>query len=46
MRAVMIVVRVWTGFGTADKGWREGPDCWGLQDHEKVVVCAEKFWSL
>jgi len=39
----MIVVKVRTGFGTADKDWREGPDCWGLEDQKKVVVCAEKF---
>jgi len=43
MRAVMIVVRVWTEFGTAEKGWREWTDCWGLEDQKKVVVCAEMF---
>jgi len=43
MRAVMIVVRVRTGFGTAEKGWMEGADYWGLENQKKVVVCAEKF---
>jgi len=43
MRAVMIVVRVQTVFGTAEKGWREGGDCWGLENQEQVAECAEKF---
>jgi len=43
IRAVMIVVRVQTVFGTAEKDWREGVDCWGLEDQKKVAVCAEKF---
>ena len=43
MRAVMIVVRVQIVFGTAEKGWREGADCWSLEDQKKVAECAEKF---
>jgi len=43
MRAVMIVVRVQTVFGTAEKGWREGADCWGLENQKQVAECAEKF---
>ena len=46
MRAEMIVVRVQTVRGTAEKGWKEGPDCWGLEDQKKVAECAEKFLSL
>jgi len=36
---VMIVVRVQIVFGTAEKGWREGADCWSLE----VAECSEKF---
>jgi len=43
MRAVMIVVRVHTVCGTAEKGWKEGADCWGLEDQKKVAECVEKF---
>jgi len=43
MRAVMIVVRVQPVSRTAEKGWREGADCWGLEDQKKVAECAEKF---
>jgi len=43
MRALLIVVRVQTVFRTAEKDWREGADCWGLEDQKKVVECAEKF---
>jgi len=46
MRPEMIVVRVQTVRGTAEKGWKEGADCWGLDDQGKVAQCAEKFWSL
>ena len=42
----MIVVRVQTVFRTAEKDWREGADCWGLEDQRKVAACAEKFYSL
>jgi len=34
MRAEMIVVRVQTVCGTAEKGWKEGADCWGLEDQK------------
>jgi len=42
---VMIVVRVQTVFGAADKGWREGAGsgCWSLEGPKKVAECAEKF---
>jgi len=43
MWAVMIVVRVQTVCGNAEKGWKEGADCWGLEDQKKVAECAEKF---
>jgi len=43
MRALLIVVRVQTVFRTAEKDWREGADCWGLEDQKKVAECAEKF---
>jgi len=43
MRAVMIVVRVLTVFGAAEKGWREGAGCCGLEVPKKVAECAEKF---
>ena len=40
---MMIVVRVQTVCGTAEKGWKERADCWGLEDQEKVAESAEKF---
>jgi len=45
MRTVMIVVRVQTVFGAAEKGWREGAGCWSLEGPKKVAECAEKFLS-
>jgi len=39
----MIVVRVLTVFGAAEKGLREGAGCYGLEDPKKVAECAEKF---
>jgi len=43
MRVEMIVVRVHTVCGAAEKGWKEGGGCWGLEDQKKVAECAEKF---
>jgi len=43
MQAVMIVVRVQTVFGAAEKGWREGTGYCGLEGPKKVAGCAEKF---
>ena len=43
IRAEMIVVGVQTVRGTAAKGCKEGADCWGLEDQNKVAECAEMF---
>ena len=43
MQAVMIVVRVQTVFGAAEKGWREGTGYCGLEGPKKVAGCAKKF---
>jgi len=39
----MIVIRVQTVRGTAEKGWKEEAYCWDLEDQKKVAECAGKF---
>ena len=39
----MIVVGVQTVRGTVAKGWKEGADCWGLEDQKRVAERAEMF---
>ena len=43
MWAVMVVVRVQSVVGPAEKGWREGVGYWSLEGPKKVAECAEKF---